>query len=257
MYKSHHPKKESVFWRAFQYFEWDIRNRVLTLSRLGLLPKLFGQDVSKIFKQKYSGNITLSPHMGFGQIFGIKALLNPDVEDMRHYLTRGAEAAWPFIRAVKHSLRMEVALREAVARLDAAMMADGGGGDVVTRGRSYSGEIREAGAREGEMLRGRILELEQENQRLKVVITMYEEEDKAHAFVVKGGGIVADEEEEEEENAADDDANEKHDKEEEQGGSRKRGGARSKATAATGKKAAAKASSPARRGSLRKSGKDE
>jgi hypothetical protein len=34
---------------------WDVRSRVLNLSSLGLFPKLFGQDVTKVFKQKYYG----------------------------------------------------------------------------------------------------------------------------------------------------------------------------------------------------------
>jgi hypothetical protein len=36
---------------------WDIGSRALNLSNLGLLPKFFGNDVSKVFKQKYYGKL--------------------------------------------------------------------------------------------------------------------------------------------------------------------------------------------------------
>jgi predicted acylesterase/phospholipase RssA len=45
--KEHHPNSKSTYWKLFQTIEWDIRNRALKLSRLGLFPKLFGQDISK------------------------------------------------------------------------------------------------------------------------------------------------------------------------------------------------------------------
>jgi len=51
--KAHHPSQKSLYWRLFQTIEWDIRSRALKLSRLGLFPRVFGQDISKIFKQKY------------------------------------------------------------------------------------------------------------------------------------------------------------------------------------------------------------
>jgi TAG lipase / steryl ester hydrolase / phospholipase A2 / LPA acyltransferase len=53
--KAHHPGTQTLYWRVFQLLEWDIRNRALQLSRLGLFPTLFGQDISKVFKQRYHG----------------------------------------------------------------------------------------------------------------------------------------------------------------------------------------------------------
>ena len=78
--------------------EWDIRNRALKLSRLGLFPRIFGQDMSKVFKQKYHGNLTLVPRFTAMQTFGLKALVNPTVRDMEGYLKYGQAAAWPFLR---------------------------------------------------------------------------------------------------------------------------------------------------------------
>jgi len=95
--KAHHPNTRSLYWRIFQTMEWDIRNRALKLSRLGLFPKLFGQDISKVFKQKYHGNLTLVPRFTAMQTFGLKALVNPTFKDMEGYLKFGQIAAWPFL----------------------------------------------------------------------------------------------------------------------------------------------------------------
>ena len=65
--KDHHPNTRSAYWNFFQLIEWDIRNRALKLGRLGLFPKIFGQDISKVFKQKYHGNLTLVPRFTAAQ----------------------------------------------------------------------------------------------------------------------------------------------------------------------------------------------
>jgi hypothetical protein len=59
---------------------------------------MFGQDFAKVFKQKYHGNITLVPRFTTMQTFGLKALVNPTVEDMEIYLKFGQSAAWPYIK---------------------------------------------------------------------------------------------------------------------------------------------------------------
>ena len=96
--KEHHPNQRSFYWRLFQTLEWDMRNRALKLSRLGLFPRIFGQDISKVFKQKYHGNLTLVPKFTAMQTLGLKALANPTVKDMEGYLKFGQMAAWPYLR---------------------------------------------------------------------------------------------------------------------------------------------------------------
>lgn len=100
LHKAHHPDTKSFYWRAFQTCEWDIRNRALNLSRLGLFPKIFGQDISKVFKQKYHGDLTLVPRFTTMQVFGLKALVNPTYDDMEVYLQNGQSSAWPYLRYV-------------------------------------------------------------------------------------------------------------------------------------------------------------
>jgi regulator of replication initiation timing len=116
--KAHHPNKKSAYWRLFQTMEWDIRNRALKLSRLGLFPRIFGQDISKVFKQKYYGNLTIVPRFTTMQTFGLKALSNPSIEDMEGYLKYGQLAAWPYLNAIRDMVRLEKALDECLARLE-------------------------------------------------------------------------------------------------------------------------------------------
>lgn len=116
--KAHHPNQKSFYWRLFQMFEWDIRSRALNLSRLGLFPKMFGQDMSKVFKQKYHGNLTLVPRFTTMQTFGLKALVNPTVADMEVYLQNGEMAAWPYVGVIKEMIRIEHSLDLCLSRLE-------------------------------------------------------------------------------------------------------------------------------------------
>ncbi|KAL7508063.1 hypothetical protein ACHAXN_005152 [Cyclotella atomus] len=115
--KAHHPNINTLYWKLFQICMWDVRSRVLNLSSLGLFPKLFGQDVTKVFKQKYYGNLTLVPRFTTMQIFGLKAFQNPTVEDMDIYLQDGQIAAWPYLRVIKEMLRLEVSIDSCLGKL--------------------------------------------------------------------------------------------------------------------------------------------
>lgn len=121
--KAHHPNQKSLYWRLFQTIEWDIRSRALKLSRLGLFPKVFGQDISKVFKQKYYGNLTIVPRFTTMQTFGLQALSNPTLKDMEGYLKHGQVATWPYLNAIRDTLRLEKALDQCLTRLEAHMRA--------------------------------------------------------------------------------------------------------------------------------------
>ena len=116
--KEHHPDNKSLYWKLFQTIEWDIRSRALKLSRLGLFPRIFGQDVSKVFKQKYHGNLTIVPRFTTMQTFGLKALSNPAVKDMDGYLKYSQIATWPYLNAIRDMIRLEKALDDCLARLE-------------------------------------------------------------------------------------------------------------------------------------------
>ncbi len=173
LHKAHHPNAKSFYWRVFQTCEWDIRNRALNLSRLGLFPKLFGQDISKVFKQKYHGDVTLVPRFTKMQLFGLKSLVNPDVEDMKIYLQNGQSAAWPYLQVIKEMLRGEKAIDRCMARLKERrhQLTPDDWDDVESiASMTLSSRSLPQGygaRRETELLKEKILSLELENMELK------------------------------------------------------------------------------------------
>lgn len=172
--KEHHPGRRSLYWRLFQTVEWDIRNRALKLSKLGLFPRIFGQDISKVFKQKYHGNLTLVPRFTAMQTFGLKALANPTYGDMENYLKYGQIAAWPYLNVIGDMIRLERALDICLDRLQArqqVLRPDWDDMDSITsvpsvaaaKGVRFSSTNREA-----ERLKQKVIVLERENFALKL-----------------------------------------------------------------------------------------
>jgi hypothetical protein len=208
--KEHHPDQKSVYWRLFQAIEWDIRSRALKLSRLGLFPRMFGQDVSKIFKQKYHGNLTIVPKFTTMQTFGLKALSNPTVKDMEGYLKYSQIATWPYLNAIRDMIRLEKALDDCLARLETRIRTlnpdvdwschddidsiESGSAAFVTAPTSTNHRVRIVGRppsgiqqrdRESERLRRKVTGLERENQELR------EELDRLHLQLSASSGDLA------------------------------------------------------------------
>uniref|UniRef100_A0A7S2WPK1 PNPLA domain-containing protein n=1 Tax=Rhizochromulina marina TaxID=1034831 RepID=A0A7S2WPK1_9STRA len=130
--KQHHPHKSSLYWQVITFLELDIRSRAQALSKLGLLPTFFGQNVSGVFKQKYHGDVTIVPRFTPAESFGLKAVLNPSVVDMEHYIRGGERAAWAHLNRIRFLMRTETTLRECLARLRAnheGIAAASNGGD--------------------------------------------------------------------------------------------------------------------------------
>lgn len=172
--KAHHPNARSVYWRLFQAVEWDIRSRALKLSRLGLFPRIFGQDISKVFKQKYHGHLTLVPRFTAMQTFGLQALANPTASDMENYLKYGQVAAWPYLTVISDMMRLERGLDDCLARLherrrgmspdwDDVESITSAPSSVLAKGVRFLGSGREA-----ERLKQKIIKLEHENFSLKL-----------------------------------------------------------------------------------------
>mmetsp|Transcript_12867 Transcript_12867/g.18900 ORF Transcript_12867/g.18900 Transcript_12867/m.18900 type:complete len:817 (+) Transcript_12867:168-2618(+) len=172
--KEHHPGRRSLYWRLFQTVEWDIRNRALKLSKLGLFPRLFGQDISKVFKQKYHGNLTLVPRFTAMQTFGLKALANPTYSDMENYLKYGQIAAWPYLNVIADMLRLERALDNCLDRLQErqrVLRPDWDDMDSITSAPSVSAKgvrFSATSSRAAERLKQKVVFLERENFALKV-----------------------------------------------------------------------------------------
>ncbi len=76
----------------------NIRNRAISLGHLGMLPNMFGTDVSGLFKQKFHGNITISPRFPMVHAFGLSTFVHPNEDEMKVYLQGGQSAVWPYVR---------------------------------------------------------------------------------------------------------------------------------------------------------------
>jgi len=173
---------KSAYRKLFQTIEWDIRSRALKLSGLGLFPKVFGQDISKVFKQKYHGNLTLVPRFTTMQTFGLHVLVNPGVKHMENYLHYGQLAAWPYLRVIRYMLRLEISLDEGVERLksrvqqlgpdydefdDLDSIASGGTANALALSRSNRAVRFSAPSRQVETLEHKLSSMELENDMLR------------------------------------------------------------------------------------------
>lgn len=175
--KAHHPGINTLYWKLFQMCMWDARSRVMNLSQLGLFPRFFGQDLSKMFNQKYHGKLTLVPRFTTSQLFGLKVLSNPTVADMTIYLRYGQLAAWPFLRVLREMLRIESSVDESLAKLDKRIKSVSSGFDYSLPnddidslssavGTTYRAHLPGLG-REAEQLKEKVRDLEQENKQLR------------------------------------------------------------------------------------------
>jgi len=82
------------------------------LSKLGLMPSLYGNDIGKVFSQKYHGDVTISPRFNYLQSIGLSALCNPTVAAMQEYLDGGKRAVWPHVSRLRRMLILETCLAE-------------------------------------------------------------------------------------------------------------------------------------------------
>ena len=64
----------------------------LKLTELGVAPSFFNK-VQSIMSQKYSGDITIIPDIGYGDF--LKVLSNPTDESVLEAIIRGEQATWP------------------------------------------------------------------------------------------------------------------------------------------------------------------
>ena len=61
-----------------------------------------------MFAQKYHGDCTIIPRFRVAESMGLRAIVNPTVEDMHAYLDGGARAVWPHLRRIETMLSVEV-----------------------------------------------------------------------------------------------------------------------------------------------------
>jgi len=101
---------KSLFHKLESVIAGDVRHRLKMLAFLGLFPKIYGHQFSSYFKQNFSGNVTIIPDFRFLESIGIKAILNPTVQDMTHYIEAGQRAVWPKLAYIRHLCSIEKCL---------------------------------------------------------------------------------------------------------------------------------------------------
>lgn len=101
------PKGSTGLRNFLAALDLDLRHRSVQLSKMGIMPKLYGHDISSVFKQIYHGNITIVPQMKVEETIGIKAIMHPTKKDMQCYIRGGRKASWPHLRHVNHLLCLE------------------------------------------------------------------------------------------------------------------------------------------------------
>lgn len=78
----------------------EAQHRCTQLTELGVLPSFFNK-IQSIMSQKYSGDITIVPDVGYSDF--LKVLSNPTTEYVVDCLKRGQQATWPSTYEDAHS----------------------------------------------------------------------------------------------------------------------------------------------------------
>ncbi|KAI7854431.1 acyl transferase/acyl hydrolase/lysophospholipase [Circinella umbellata] len=92
----------------------EIQHRCTQLTELGVVPSFFNK-VQSIISQKYSGDITIIPEVGYGDF--LKVLSNPTNDLVMDAIIRGERATWPKISIIRNHLQIELTIDAILYRL--------------------------------------------------------------------------------------------------------------------------------------------
>ena len=87
-----------------------MQNRFRKLAKIGLFPRVFGQNVSGVFVQRYVGNVTIVPRLSVFDNF--RAIQHPSYSDMERYLIFGSRACFPKLDTIVHMTKVEKILQK-------------------------------------------------------------------------------------------------------------------------------------------------
>ncbi|CDH56994.1 patatin family [Lichtheimia corymbifera JMRC:FSU:9682] len=99
----------------------EMQHRCTQLTELGVAPSFFNK-VQSIMSQKYSGDITIIPDIGYGDF--LKVLSNPTDESVIEAIIRGEQATWPKISIIKNHLQIELTIDAILYRLRLKRLAE-------------------------------------------------------------------------------------------------------------------------------------
>ncbi|KAL7331548.1 Lipase 5 [Mucor circinelloides] len=92
----------------------EAQHRCTQLTELGILPSFF-YKIQSIMSQKYSGDITIVPEVGYSDF--LKVLSNPTPEYAIDCVYRGERATWPKLSVIKNHLQIELSIDQILYRL--------------------------------------------------------------------------------------------------------------------------------------------
>ncbi|EPB86968.1 hypothetical protein HMPREF1544_06186 [Mucor circinelloides 1006PhL] len=92
----------------------EAQHRCTQLTELGILPSFF-YKIQSIMSQKYSGDITIVPEVGYSDF--LKVLSNPTPEYAMDCVYRGERATWPKLSVIKNHLQIELSIDQILYRL--------------------------------------------------------------------------------------------------------------------------------------------
>ncbi|KAI9027440.1 acyl transferase/acyl hydrolase/lysophospholipase [Phycomyces nitens] len=92
----------------------EIQHRCTQLTELGMMPHAL-YKVQAIMSQKYSGDITIIPDIGYTDY--LKVLSNPTPDLILEAIVRGERATWPKMSIIKHHLQIELTIDAILYRL--------------------------------------------------------------------------------------------------------------------------------------------
>jgi len=93
------------------FLKLDMRKWLHLLQDLNLLPRVFGQDWTCVFLQKFGGTLTIVPYQRLGDYLAVIA--DPTRASMAAYMLGGERVTWPKLSMIANRVRIEQALQRA------------------------------------------------------------------------------------------------------------------------------------------------
>ena len=97
------------------------QHRLSLLARLRLVPRFFGEDVSRVLTQSYGGDVTILPRQRLWSQW--RALSQPSEAEMAELIRAGELATYPHVAHVRAITAVEKKLSELSHRFAAARAA--------------------------------------------------------------------------------------------------------------------------------------
>eukprot|EP00158_Paraphelidium_tribonemae_P004879 Partr_v1_DN27029_c0_g1_i1_m29364 putative patatin-like phospholipase domain-containing protein len=89
----------------------DLKKWLRILRDLELLPRIFSQDWSQIWLQKFDGSITILPNAAWADYLHL--LNDPTRERMERYIDKGMRSTWPKLKMIENRFRIESSIYKA------------------------------------------------------------------------------------------------------------------------------------------------